>query len=117
VQKKIRVRGAGGGREKGKLLQIVPSGRVHPGKFGLGGLGANEAGGVSDTKSAYGTDVGEEGVVDRRGDEPVIYGLVELSRRGQEDAVGSFEAQMVEVRGDRRGSSLDEDVMLGAKRF
>jgi hypothetical protein len=117
VQKKIGVRGAGGGCEKGKLLQIVPGGRVHPGEFGLGGLGANEASRVGDTKSAHGTNVGEKGVVDGRGDEPVIDGLVELGGRRQEDAVGSFEAQMVEVWGDGRGSSLDEDVVLGTIRL
>jgi hypothetical protein len=90
---------------------------MHPREFGLRGLGADEAGGVGDTKSADGTNIGEESVVDRRGNEPVIYGLVELSRRRQKDAVGSFEAQMVEVRGDGRGSSLDEDVVLGTIRF
>jgi hypothetical protein len=43
--------------------------------------------------------------------------LVELSGRGKKDTIGSLKAEMIEVRRDWRGSSLDEDVMLGTDGF
>jgi len=117
VQKKIGVRWTSRGREQGELLQIVPGGRVHPGKLRFGGLGADETGRVGDAKGTDSTDVSKEGMINGRRNKSMVYGLIELGGGGQENTVRSFKTKVVEVWGDRGRASLNENVVLGAKRF
>jgi hypothetical protein len=103
--------------QEGKLLEVIPSGGVHPGKLRLGGLSADKTCGIGNTQSANGSDVSEKGVIDRGGNKSVINGLVQFSWRRKKDAIRSFKTKLVKIWRNGGGSTLDEQMMLRAKGF
>jgi hypothetical protein len=73
------------GGVEGEMGKIVPGGGRDPGVLALGGLSANEAGGIGDAEGTDGSDVEEKRVINGFWDEAMANFLLEVLGRWDED--------------------------------